>query len=128
MINEWRYHFLGGPLNGQTFATGKQEIHDVEGLVDFPPTNEAWAKYRDAALAVKPGDPLPEVPPRVEYRIAASEARTVTGLDGDQTTGATTVADMYMVPTTVTPDQELLFLCRLAKFHIDKVNDAKASS
>ncbi|KLQ32518.1 hypothetical protein ABR33_05850 [Enterobacter bugandensis] len=119
MISDRRYHFLGGPLNGRHFATGKDEIHDVHGLVDFPPTPEAWAAYRDAAAATEPGQEPPPIPPRVEYRISATECHQV---------GLEVVADYYMVPATLAPDQDLLFLCRLARSAIDKLNDAKASS
>lgn len=119
MISDRRYHFLGGPMNGRTFRTLAKEIHDEHGIVDFPPTPESWAKYRDAAAATEPGQEPPAMPPRVEYRISATECRQV---------GLETVADYYMVPATLAPDQDVLFLCRLAKFHIDKVNDAKASS
>lgn len=116
MINEWRYHFLGGPLNGRHYVNREREIHDDHGLVDFPPTPESWAKYRDAAAAVKPGEQPPEMPPRVEYRIAYTEANLV---------GQEMVADFYMVPARLSPDQDIGFVCRLAIFHIDKLNDAK---
>lgn len=116
MITEWRYHFLGGPLNGRHIATKEQAIHDDHGLVDFPPTNEDWIKYREAAAAVKPGEQPPEMPPRVEYRITYSE----TLMPGDEA-----IADFYLVPAKYAPSHDVGFLCRLAMFHIDKLNDAK---
>lgn len=111
MIHEWRYHFLGGPMNGVHWAKEGDRIHDDNGLIDLPPTNEAWMKYRDAAAATKPGEAPPPVPPRVEYRVAASKSIC----DGERT-----VADLYMVRTTVSPDEEVFFLCSLASHFIDK--------
>ncbi|QQV88631.1 hypothetical protein [Kosakonia phage Kc237] len=118
MINEWRYHFLGGPLSGRTYLNREREIHDKHGIVDFPPTPEAWAKYRDAAAALQPHEQPPEMPPRVEYRIAYTEAHLV---------GQEMMAEFYMVPATLPPDQDIGFVCRLAKSAIDKLNDMKAS-
>ena len=86
MINEWRYHFLGGPLSGRTYLNREREIHDEHGIVDFPPTPEAWAKYRQEMLA-----------------------------------------EFYMVPASLAPNQDIGFMCRLAKSAIDKLNDLKAS-
>lgn len=106
MTTKHVYHFIGGKRSRHSMASRGRELHDVYGIMIMPPSSEEWHQYNIHRRIGAGNHPEP-----TEYRVVATEAFT-NGIPKEDGSPADIEAVYYMIPASVSPNHEALFMAQ----------------